>query len=147
MNPLGSSPSPALTPDQGLVPASQAPPTALEGYCPVTLLEQGKWKRSDPKFGAIHRGRTYLFATEAEQKKFLADPDAFSPVLSGFDAVAFSQHGHLVEGKRSYGLKYNKQIFLFADEASLQAFSKNPQAFAEQARQAMTRAATGSTLR
>ena len=38
--PMGVAPSPALTPDQGLVPASQAPAVALEGYCPVTLLEQ-----------------------------------------------------------------------------------------------------------
>jgi YHS domain-containing protein len=147
MGSLAGSPSPALTPDHGLVPASQAPPVAMEGYCPVTLLEQRKWKRSDPKFGAIHRGRTYLFASEAEQQKFLANPDAFSPILSGFDPVVFAQRGEMVEGKRSYGLTYNKQIFLFADEASLQAFSKTPQAFAETARQAMIQAETGSKLR
>jgi len=147
MGQLAGSPSPALTPDQGLVPASQAPPVAMEGYCPVTLLEQRKWKRSDPKFGAIHRGRTYLFASEAEQQKFLANPDAFSPILSGFDPVVFAQRGQMIEGKRSYGLTYNKQIFLFADEASLQAFSRSPQAFAETARQAMVQAETGSKLR
>jgi YHS domain-containing protein/thiol-disulfide isomerase/thioredoxin len=144
---LAGNPSPSLTPEQGLVPASQAPPIALEGYCPVTLLEQRKWKRSDPKFGAIHRGRTYLFASEAEQKKFLADPDAFTPVLSGYDPVAFAQRGEMVEGRRSYGLTYNKQIYLFADEASLQTFSKSPQAFADTARQAMIQAETGSRLR
>jgi len=113
----------------------------------VTLLEQRKWQRSDPKYGAIHRGRTYLFASEAEQKKFLANPDGYSPMLSGFDPVIFSQRGELVEGKRSYGLTYNKQIFLFADEASLQAFSKSPHSYAEGARQAMIRANPASTFR
>lgn len=147
MGALSGSPSPSLTRDQGLVPASQAPPVALEGYCVVTLLEQRKWQRSDPKYGAIHRGRTYLFASEAEQKKFLANPDGYSPMLSGFDPVIFSQRGELVEGKRSYGLTYNKQIFLFADEASLQAFSKSPHSYAEGARQAMIRANPASTFR
>jgi YHS domain-containing protein/thiol-disulfide isomerase/thioredoxin len=147
MGSLAGSPSPALTADQGLVPASQAPAVAMEGYCPVTLLEQRKWKRSDPKYGAIHRGRTYLFSSEAEQQKFLANPDGYSPMLSGFDPVIFSQRGELVEGKRSYGLTYNKQIFLFADEGSLQAFSKSPHAFAQQAHQAMNQAETGSKLR
>ena len=147
MDQVAGNPTPLLTPEQGLVPASQAPPVAMEGYCPVTLLEQRKWKRSDPKFGAIHRGRTYLFASESEQQKFLADPDAFSPVLSGYDPVVFAQRAELVEGRRSYGLTYNKQIFLFADEASLQAFSKNPQAFAETARQARIQAENGARLR
>jgi protein disulfide-isomerase len=113
----------------------------------VTLLEQGKWKRSNPQFGAIHRGRTYLFASEVEQKKFLADPETFSPMLSGYDPVVFSQRGEMVEGKRSYGVKYQNQVFLFADESSLQAFSRSPHAFADQARQAMHRAAAGSRLR
>lgn len=147
MNQVAGNPPPSLTTEQGLVPASQAPPVALEGYCPVTLLEERKWKRSDARFGAIHRGRTYLFASESEQKKFLADPDAFSPMLSGYDPVVFSQRGEMVEGRRSYGLTYNKQIFLFADEASLQTFSKTPDAFAQSARQAMIRAEYGSKLR
>ncbi|MCI0358389.1 MAG: hypothetical protein L0211_07900, partial [Planctomycetaceae bacterium] len=147
MGALSGSPSPTLTPDRGLVPASQAPPVALEGYCVVTLLEQRKWKRSDPKYGAIHRGRTYLFASEAEQQKFLANPDGYSPMLSGFDPVIFAQRGEMVEGKRSYGLTYNRQIFLFADEASLQAFSKAPQSYAESARQAMIQANSGARYR
>jgi YHS domain-containing protein len=116
---MGAAPSPALTPEQGLVPASQAPAVALEGYCPVSLLEQRKWLRSDPQFGAIHRGKTYLFATEDAQRKFLANPDGYSPALSGFDPVAFAQRGEMVEGKRSFGITFNRQIFLFADEASL----------------------------
>jgi YHS domain-containing protein len=145
--PMGAAPSPALTPEQGLVPASQAPPVALEGYCPVSLLEQRKWLRSDPQFGAIHRGKTYLFATEDAQRKFLANPDGYSPALSGFDPVAFAQRGEMVEGKRSFGITFNRQIFLFADEASRNTFEQSPQSFAAVAYQAMMQAESGPKYR
>jgi YHS domain-containing protein len=145
--PMGAAPSPALTPEQGLVPASQAPPVALEGYCPVSLLEQRKWLRADPQFGAIHRGKTYLFANEDAQRKFLANPDSFSPALSGLDPVVFAQRGEMVEGKRSFGITFNRQIFLFADETSLKAFEQSPQSFAAIAYQAMMQAETGAKYR
>ena len=136
INPTISSASTA--PTQGnILPASQAPPVALEGYCPVTLLETMKWKRADPNFGAIHRGRTYLFASGEEQAKFLAEPDRYSPALSGCDPVQFAHSGNLVEGKRSYGLTYRNQIFLFSSKEAIDQFERSPQHYAETIRQAM----------
>jgi hypothetical protein len=98
------------------VPASQAPPICLDGYCAVTLLETKKWKKADPQFGAVHRGRTYLFADADQQKKFLANPDGFAPVLSGYDPVRFATTGQLVEGSRAFGVitPGDNRIFLFA---------------------------------
>jgi YHS domain-containing protein len=134
---------------------SEAPPVAIDGYCPVTLLEKtaqnakdrSAWKRGDPKFGAVHLGRTYLFASEVEQQKFLANPEAYSPVLSGYDPVKYAMGGQLVEGKRSFGITYNRRLFLFADEASRSQFEKAPNAYAQPAYQAMQRSETGTTLR
>jgi YHS domain-containing protein len=136
-----------IAPDRQMVQASQAPPVALEGYCPVTLLDARKWQKSDVKFGAIHRGRTYLFRSAAEQSKFLADPDRYSPVLSGLDPVVFATRGEQIEGKRSYGLTYNRQIYLFADKASLEAFERSPQAYAQAAHTAMMQAETAPKYR
>jgi YHS domain-containing protein len=124
------------------VAASEAPPVSLEGYCPVTLVESKKWRRADPQFGAIHRGRTYLFASAEQQKKFLADPDAYAPVLSGYDAVRFAKTGQLVEGSRAFGNSYRNRLFLFADEAARAEFEKSPDAFAQPAYQAMMRSET-----
>jgi YHS domain-containing protein len=137
------------TPPQTFVPASQAPPIAMDGYCPVTLIEDMKnmkWKKGDPQFGAIHRGKTYLFASVAHQQKFLADPDAYSPMLSGCDPVRFATTGERVDGKRAYGLTFGNRIYLFADEASLNQFAQTPRAFADTAHQATQRSETGGTL-
>lgn len=138
--------NPPISPAQNqFVAAVDAPKLAMDGYCVVTLLEGGKWTKGNPQWGAVHRGRTYLFTTEAEQQKFLADPDRFSPMLSGCDPVIFAQTGQLVEGKRSFGLTYRKQLFLFTEAAARDAFERSPETFAGNAYQAMMQVDT--TLR
>ena len=64
-----------------------SPPLGLDGNCPVQLSEHKKWVRGNPSFGAVHRGRTYLFVSAEDQQKFLANPDHYSPVVSGNDPV------------------------------------------------------------
>jgi protein disulfide-isomerase len=121
------------------------PPLGMEGYCVVTLTEQVKWSKGDRRFGAIHRGKLYLFAGADEQKKFLADPDHFSPALSGFDPVTFTEAGKLVDGKRAFGLTFNNQMFLFTDEASRNKFEADPRRYAETVFQAMLRSNNANT--
>jgi YHS domain-containing protein len=153
--PAPAAPAPAAPPAPGApaftgptVAASQAPPVAMDGFCVVSLIEKLAWKKADPKYGAIHRGRTYLFVSEDAQKKFLQNPDAFAPALSGCDPVRFARTGELVPGKRAYGLLTpDKRIYLFADEQSLQVFEKAPGEYAEMARQALLRGETGRVYR
>lgn len=140
---LAPSAPPAVTPVAASAPPVQAAapagtyPIAMEGFCPVTLLNEGKWKKGQPEFGAVHRRRTFLFATAEAQQAFLASPDRFSPVMVGYDPVKFMNTGELVDGHVTYGLTYRKQIYLFSDDASLKSFWQNPRQFTEGLRQAM----------
>ena len=121
-------------------PPADHPPVALDGYCAVSLIDQQAWKKADPRWGAIHRGRTYLFAGLEQQQRFLANPDYYTPVLSGYDPVVFAETGRLVEGKRKHGVFSGDQkteVYLFADEANLDRFSQAPQRYSEIAVQAM----------
>ena len=102
------------------------PPIALDGYCAVTLVEKRQWQPGDPQWGAIHRGRTYLFASAEAQKAFLADPDRFSPVLSGNDPVIRVEHNKNVTGRREHGAFYNDRIYLFTSEDTFQRFNRDP---------------------
>lgn len=115
----------------------QPAPFGLEGYCPVTLLKKDLWKKGDPRFGVVHRGRTYLFAGQDEKAEFLKDPDGYSPVLAGVDPVLLADSGEAVEGYRAYGLYYENRIYLFTSEENLQRFSRQPEQFAGPVRQAM----------
>jgi len=121
---------------------------ALDGFCPVTLLEtvsrdpgdRSAWKKGDRNFGAIHRGRTYLFVSADQQQKFLANPDAFAPLLAGNDPVIYAERGQLLEGRRAYGIVTpDKRIVLFADEGSRNRFEQSPAAYSNAVQQAMLR--------
>jgi protein disulfide-isomerase len=106
-------------------------PTAMDGYCPVTLLEQERWVKGDPRWGAVHRGRTYMFLSQQHQQRFLSAPDRYSPVLSGFDAASYVDRGELVPGLRAHGMWFRGKIYLFATEESLNRFSQAPEFYAQ----------------
>jgi YHS domain-containing protein/thiol-disulfide isomerase/thioredoxin len=119
-------------------------PIGLEGFCPVTLVERSRsapqdprcWIPGDARWGAVHRGMTYLFAGPEEQKKFLADPDRYSPVLSGNDPVLAFDRAQLQMGRREFGTFYDNRIYLFTSNESLEKFRQNARRYAEEVRQA-----------
>ncbi len=117
------------------------PPLGLDGFCPVVLTESSDWSKGDVRFGAIHRGRTYLFATAINQQKFLANPDKYSPMLSGYDPVIYLETGKMVNGDREHGIVHDGQMYLFAEEATLDRFCKQPHAFTTPVQQAMRQSA------
>ena len=89
-----------------------------------------------PSLGIVHRGRTYLFLGPAERKKFLANPDLYSPVLSGTDPVLAMDNQMAVAGRREFGVfGADRRIYLFADESSLKRFEANPKRYAVEAEQ------------
>lgn len=123
-------------PDVTKLPAG-APPLAFEGYCPVSMRGSWKWVPGNPEFGAIHRGRTYWFASKLQQQQFLSNPDYYSPALSGVDPVLAIDHGQSIQGLREHSLDYDNQFYMFSSEATLQQFTANPARYAAGVRQAM----------
>ena len=105
-------------------------PLALDGYCVVTLVEQGRWVAGNPRFGIRHRGQLYLFAGRREKERFWQNPEGYAPVLSGYDVVTYLEQGHLVPGKRRHGVFYQGRIYLFANEQTLRKFELQPEHYA-----------------
>ena len=124
-----------------------SPPAALDGYCPVTVTEKMVWKRGDVRFGAIHRGRTYLFATATEQAKFLADPDRFSPIISGNDPVVALERGEAVPGKRELGIMCGERMILFSSQESYDKFVKDSKRYSVEIQQALLSDQAGTIRR
>ena len=109
----------------------------MDGYCPVTLLKENRWVEGNKRYGVIHRGRTYLFSGPKEKEVFFADPDEFSPVLAGIDAVALNEQGNAVEGKRVHGRRLPSPRLSVLSEDNLNRFWEDPERFASPIRQAM----------
>lgn len=116
-------------PERAAAPPAASMPLGLEGYCPVTLAETGSWVEGQAQWGARHRGRTYLFAGEAQQRTFLADPDRFAPALSGDDPVIAFDTGRTTPGERRFGVTYQSRVYLFSTPETRAAFSANPQRY------------------
>ncbi|NIL96160.1 MAG: thioredoxin fold domain-containing protein [Planctomycetales bacterium] len=111
--------------------APPTPPVGLEGSCPVELVDNERWITGDRRWGAIHRGKLYLFGSQVSQQKFLSNPDYYSPVISGNDPVLAVDQRQVVAGKRQHGLFYDKRVFLFASEETLARFYQDPLRYAE----------------
>lgn len=107
---------PAATPDK----------LALDGYCAVSLLDKNQWVEGDAEFGVIHLGQLYLFADAATMQTFLDQPEPYTPVLNGIDAVRFFEEQRIVEGKRDFGVRdpEHNRMFFFADEAAMLHFEQ-----------------------
>ena len=120
---------------------AKTPEYALRGKCSVSLLTQGKWINGNPKWGCVHRNQVYIFGTEANLKLFKENPEAYSPILAGFDPVVFHESGKLKTGLLNHGVFMgevpNQRIILFSDAQTCARFQKSPKQFLETVRQAM----------
>lgn len=127
----GVPPSQPMAPAQAAAAPSVNPPVGLDGFCPVSLTDARAWKAGDPRYGAIHRGRLYLFSGADQQQRFLANPDRYSPVASGVDPVMSAELGRQVAGNRQFGAFYGDRVYLFATKESLEKFMQQPTRFAQ----------------
>jgi hypothetical protein len=119
----------------------------LDGYCPVQLVENSRWVRGLHEAGVIHRDWLYLCAGPEERRRFMANPDRYAPVLSGHDVVVAVDQNRLVPGLRKYGVFYDKdkQVYLFASQASRDRFAEAPERYAAAVQQALAAAPPRNT--
>jgi YHS domain-containing protein len=124
-------PPPSVAAAPATPPDDSAPsmPVGLDGYCPVTLMDRGMWAEGRAQWGVRHRGRTYLFAGQAEQQAFLAAPDRYAPGLSGDDPVLALDTGRQVQGQRRYGVTYQSRMYLFSSPETRATFAADPQRY------------------
>jgi thiol-disulfide isomerase/thioredoxin len=123
----------------------------LRGKCPVTLISEGRWEDGNPKYGIVHRDRTYLFSSQEKLEQFRKNPDAFSPVLAGFDPVIYQEEGKLVDGLVENGVFMgktpNQQVILFKDAATRGKFQLDPKKYLNVVRQATMQTGSESMMR
>jgi YHS domain-containing protein len=65
---------------------------------------------------------------------FLANPDQFSPVLSGVDPVVAVDQRKSVPGQREFAVQYptsTGRFYLFSSQQTLEKFWENPSAYAQ----------------
>jgi YHS domain-containing protein len=111
-------------------PADQQAPLALEGYCPVTVLQVRKWVKGDPAVRAVYDGRTYVFANEQGKKMFEANPAKYVPALGGDCVVALVKMGKRVPGDIRNAAIHDGRLFLFSSAEARKMFLADPATYA-----------------
>jgi YHS domain-containing protein len=106
---------------------------AMEGYCPVSIHEQGAWRRGSFQNHVDHEGHRYVFAGENERKLFLDDPQKYVPVLAGNCIVSKLDKGNAVRGSVYHSLIYEGRLYLFAGPDEVKSFKADPRRYVEPA--------------
>ena len=111
--------------------AEQQAPLALEGYCPVSIIEMKKWVKGDPAHRAVYDGRTYLFADAQGKQMFEANPAKYVPALGGDCVVALVEMGRRVPGNIRHASFHDGRLYLFSNENAHKMFRAQPAKYAD----------------
>lgn len=108
------------------------PRNGLEGYCPVTLVNEQRWVLGSYDHRVEFEDCTYFFTDADRKQKFQRSPDKYVPAVAGFDPVIWLEEGKRVAGRRRHGIFYKHRIVLFANEKTLSRFSADATRFWKQ---------------
>jgi YHS domain-containing protein len=103
---------------------------ALDGYCPVCIIELKKWVLGKPEHQTEYDGKVYFFPGEKQRATFLADPAKYVPALGGDCTVCFVKFGKRVPGNVHHAAFHGKRLFLFPGDAQQQEFVANADKYA-----------------
>lgn len=103
---------------------------ALEGYCPVSLVDDHRLEAGRPALMIDRDGEVYRFATSAGRDAFHRNPARYVPANGGRCPVAQVDRGEVRAGSPNWGLLYDGHLYLCADVAERMRFLKTPERYA-----------------
>jgi len=101
-------------------------PLALEGYCPVCIVEGNKWVKGNPEFSTTYDGKQYNFPSAKLRQTFLANPVKYVPALGGDCTVCFARSGERAPGNIRFSVRHKGRLYLFPNDEMRQTFKANP---------------------
>jgi len=111
-------------------PAADAPPVALAGYCPVSLVRDHRLVVGKKELDVEHDGRVYRFASDDSRERFRKQPERYSPVNGGRCPVHQVEEAGSQVGDPHCGVLYQGHLYVCADEPSRKLFLQNPERYA-----------------
>jgi YHS domain-containing protein len=97
----------------------------LAGHDPVAYFKVGAPLQGASEMQVTHEGRTYYFSTEAHQRAFLLDPNAFEPMFGGYCSNGVPYGFKVFGDPREYEL-IDGRLYVFADQKERQLWSLDP---------------------
>ena len=97
---------------------------AIYGFDPVAFFVDRRPLHGESEWQALHAGKVWYFASEANRTAFLANPPAYLPAFGGHDPVAIAA-GFAVSGSPEFFAIREGRVFLFRHPESRDAFKQD----------------------
>lgn len=123
--------TPAPTSQPGSGTRTVTSPLALQGYCPVCIVDMKQWVKGNGQFAAQYDGKTYLFPGEDQKQMFVSNPSKFTPILGGDCIVALVESGRRVPGSLQFAALHEGHVYLFANDQAKGMFLANKERYAQ----------------
>lgn len=104
---------------------------ALEGYCPVCIIDMKRWVRGTSEHQVKYDGITYLFPGQEQKNMFLANPAKYVPALGGDCTVCLHKMGKRTPGNIRYASLYENRLFLFPSDEQKREFVAHPEQYGQ----------------
>ncbi|MDA9557345.1 YHS domain-containing protein [Vibrio sp.] len=88
---------------------------AISGYDSVAYFTEGKPVEGKEAFTTTYKGAEWLFASQDNLDKFVADPEAYAPQFGGYCAWAVSAKNDLAPGEPDQWAIVDGKLYLNYD--------------------------------
>lgn len=103
---------------------------ALEGYCPVAYMTEGKAVRGDAKYRSRHQGQVYYLSSAEAKKSFDTAPDEYLPQFGGLCTTALGgSYGKRLRSDPEVFDVFEGKLYLFSSERAKRAYLTEPKFF------------------
>ena len=105
---------------------------AVKGYDPVAYFTAGKPEKGRADFATTWNNAIWLFASEANRDRFIADPEQYAPAYGGWCAYGVAE-GYAAETDpvRAWTV-YKGRLYLNWDESVARQWSQDTDGYIEQ---------------
>jgi YHS domain-containing protein len=109
----------------------QSTPIALDGHCPVCMIDRAEMVKGKSSESVVHNGRKFQFASAENKKRFLQSPTKYLPGANGDCVVSMVDGGKRVAGDTRFPAMFADKVYFLADKQSRDKFLKDPEAYVD----------------
>ena len=107
-------------------------PVALNGFCPVSMIERAVLLRGSQENCLTYQGHRYLLHGQQERALFERDPERYLPGENGICVVSWVDDRVRRQGQIQYPALFGDHVYFFASEANRQQFLHDPERYVDE---------------
>jgi YHS domain-containing protein len=114
-----------------LAPPEAKMSLALEGHCPVCMIDRAEMVVGKASESTVYNGRKYQFSSAENKRRFMASPAKYLPGAGGDCVVTLAEKGKHVPGDTRCPAMFRDKVYLLADKQCREKFLKDPEAYVD----------------